>query len=104
MDSQHFEQVLVNLIVNAEQAVAGVPEPAIRVTYGREADQVVLAVGDSGPGIDPAQQEDYFRPFMTTRTGAVGLGLTASRALAQAAGGSLRFIRPSLVELRVPAH
>jgi two-component system C4-dicarboxylate transport sensor histidine kinase DctB len=103
MDSQHFEQVLVNLLLNAEQAMAGRPDAVITITYGRDADTVVLTVVDSGPGIDLARHEEYFRPFMTTRTGAVGLGLTAARALVQAAGGQLRFVAPSVVEVRMPA-
>lgn len=104
MDSQHFEQILVNLVLNAEQALAGRADPVIRIGYGREGGQVVLTVADSGPGIYLAQQEEYFRPFMTSREGAVGLGLTASRALALAAGGSLQFTEPSVVELRMPAR
>ncbi len=104
MDSQHFEQVLVNLVLNAEQSVAGRPDPQIHIAYGRGADGMVLTVTDSGPGIDLDREADYFQPFMTTRTGAVGLGLTAGRALAQANGGSLRFVGPSVVELSVPAR
>ena len=103
MDSQHFEQVLVNLLMNAEQALSGLPEPTIRIGYGRVDEWMVLTVADSGPGIDPSKEEEYYRPFMTTRTGAVGLGLTASRALAEVAGGSLRFTEPNVIELRVKA-
>ena len=103
MDSQHFEQVVVNLLLNAEQAVTGLPEPTIRVRYGREGEWLVLTVADSGPGIDPSKEEEYFRPFMTTRTGAIGLGLTAARALADVAQGTLRFTEPNVVELRVKA-
>ncbi|MBA2355833.1 MAG: hypothetical protein H0V80_14350 [Acidobacteria bacterium] len=103
MDSQHFEQVLVNLVVNAEQSLAGHPDPVVRVAYARDAADVVLTVHDSGPGIDPSQQETYFQPFMTTRSGALGLGLTASRALAHAAGGTVAFVGPAAVQMRVPA-
>lgn len=104
MDSQHFEQMLVNLVLNAEQAMAGRPDPVIRIGYGRDGDTMVLTVSDSGPGIDLAREEEYFRPYMTTRDGGIGLGLTAARALAQFNGGSLRFVGPSDVEVRVPAR
>ena len=104
MDSQHFEQVLVNLLLNAEQAVAGRPEPQIRVAYGRDADAVVLTVADSGPGVDVGGQEEYFRPFMSTRPGALGLGLSASRAMVDLAGGTLRFTAPSTIEVRLPTR
>ena len=104
MDSQHFEQMLVNLVLNAEQAMAGRPDPVIRIGYGREGDTMVLTVSDTGPGIDLAREEEYFRPYMTTRDGGIGLGLTAARALAQFNGGALRFVGPSDVEVRVPAR
>ena len=104
MDSQHLEQVLVNLVLNAEQSIAGQPDPTIRLGYGLAGDVVVLTVADSGPGIDLEREEEYFLPFMTTRPGAVGLGLTAARALVQANGGTLRFIAPATVEVRVPAR
>ncbi|MCC6163569.1 MAG: hypothetical protein IT182_09490 [Acidobacteria bacterium] len=104
MDSQHFEQVLVNLVLNAEQAVSGRPEPTVRIAYGRHGDLLVLTVADTGAGIDLSRHEEYFRPFMTTRDGAVGLGLTAARALAHVNGGSLRFVSPNVAELRVPAR
>ena len=103
IDSQHFEQVLVNLVLNAEQSLAGRADPVIKIAYGRQGDTVVLTVSDSGPGIDLSDQEEYFRPFMTTRPGAVGLGLTAARALIQANGGTLQFIAPAVVEMRIAA-
>jgi C4-dicarboxylate-specific signal transduction histidine kinase len=93
----------VNLVLNAEQALAGRADPVIRIAYGREGDSLVLTVADSGPGVDLSTQEEYFRPFMTTRPGAVGLGLTAAKALVVANGGTLRFIAPSVVELRIAA-
>lgn len=104
IDSQHFEQIIVNLVLNAEQALVGRADPVVRIGYERQDREVVLTVADSGPGIYLAQQEEYFRPYMTSREGAIGLGLTASRALALAAGGSLKFIEPSVIELRLPAR
>jgi C4-dicarboxylate-specific signal transduction histidine kinase len=102
IDSQYFEQILVNLVLNAEQSIAGRPEPSVWIAYGREADSLVLTVRDNGSGIDLSREEEYFQPYMTTRAGSIGLGLTAARALVQTVGGSLRFIEPSVVELRLP--
>ena len=101
-DSQYFEQILVNLMLNAEQSIAGRPEPTVQIAYGREGDTMVMTVRDSGPGIDLLREEEYFQPYMTTKSGAIGLGLTAARALAQTVNGSLRFIEPSVVEVRIP--
>ena len=76
----------------------------IRIGYDRSGDTLVLTVTDNGPGIDLAREQEYFQPFMTTREGAIGLGLTAARALVQTSGGTLRFIGPSAVEVRVPSR
>jgi C4-dicarboxylate-specific signal transduction histidine kinase len=104
LDSQYFEQVIVNLVLNAEQSISGQPDPAVWIAYGRQGDTLVLTVRDNGAGIDLSREEEYFQPYMTTRPGAIGLGLTAARALVQTVGGSLRFIEPSVVEMRVPAR
>lgn len=103
IDSQHFEQLLVNLLINAEQALAGTPGPTLTVQYVERGGQVVVTVADTGPGVDLAAVETTcFEPFWTTRTGALGLGLPVARALAVAAGGSLTFVGPSKVEVRLP--
>jgi two-component system, NtrC family, C4-dicarboxylate transport sensor histidine kinase DctB len=104
MDSQHFEQLLVNLVLNAEQATAGGADPTVRIAYRVDQDRVVLRVADNGPGIDTTRAEEYFQPFMTTRPGAIGLGLTAARTLVHVAGGSIRFVEPSVVEVQLPAR
>jgi two-component system C4-dicarboxylate transport sensor histidine kinase DctB len=102
MDSQHFEQMLVNLVLNAEQAMAGRAGPHLTIAHTRRDERLVLTVSDTGPGIDVERQEQYFEPFFTTRTGALGLGLTVARALVTAAGGSLTFVGPSRVEVCLP--
>ena len=103
LDSQYFEQILVNLVLNAEQSIAGRPEPVVWIAYGRQGDTMVLTVSDNGPGIDLSRHDEYFQPYMTTRPGAMGLGLTAARALVQTVAGSLRFVEPSVIEVRIPA-
>ena len=103
MDSQHLVQVLVNLVLNAEQAMSGRPDPTLTISYGEEAGNVVIAVIDTGPGVDTATVEQTcFAPFWTTRTGALGLGLPAARALVEAARGTLAFTAPTRVDVRVP--
>ncbi len=103
MDSQQFEQMLLNLLLNAEQAIAGRPDPTVTVRYAEQEGTVVVTVADSGPGVDlDTAEATCFAPFWTTRAGAIGLGLPAARALVAAARGTLRFVAPSRVEVRLP--
>ncbi len=83
--------VLLNLILNAEQALAGAPDARIAVLLERRGDAVVIGVQDNGPGVPAGDRDRVFEPFVTTgRPGAtLGLGLAVSRRLAQAHGGRL---------------
>jgi signal transduction histidine kinase len=89
-------QVLVNLLVNAADAVdgAGTPDEARRwidVTAAQEDDEVVLRVADGGPGIAPAALEHLFEPFFTTKPlgAGTGIGLALSEEYVRAVGGRL---------------
>ena len=86
-----LQQALLNLIVNAEQALAGRPGGAITVDVERQDGWVLLRVSDDGPGVDPAVATRMFEPFVTTRSRdeASGLGLTVARAIAEIHAGSL---------------
>jgi signal transduction histidine kinase len=83
-----LRQILLNLLRNADEALAG-EKGTIQISLERAAGRVMLVVGDSGPGIPPGAHEQIFDPFFTTRAEGTGLGLSLSRALAQAAGGTL---------------
>lgn len=90
-DAQMIEQVLVNLITNACQAMEGaegtkVLEVASAVQDGR----IVLRVSDSGPGVPPSLREKVFDPFFTTRKDGSGIGLSFSHRIVADHGGSLR--------------
>lgn len=88
-----LEQVILNLLVNALDAVAGQPDAVIRVSAGRRKGAVEIAVADNGPGIAPDLRERIAEPFFTTKqTGeGLGLGLSISRAIIGEFGGSLTF-------------
>ena len=73
-----LEQVLVNLIANALDAVADVKEPAIDIEVRAAQDTVRIRIADNGPGIPPEVVERIFRPFMTTKPIGKGLGLGLS--------------------------
>lgn len=90
-DERHIQQVVINLLVNAEEALTGQPERQLRLTLGRAGGRVQLAVADSGPGVPADLREQIFEPFFTTRSSprAVGLGLTVGAAVAAAHGGRL---------------
>jgi two-component system CheB/CheR fusion protein len=88
-------QALLNLIINAEQALAGQPGGAIRVELDLPAGMVIVRVSDNGRGIDPAMADRLFEPFMTTRSReeASGLGLAVARQIAEQHGGTLTLER-----------
>jgi len=84
-------QAVLNLIVNAEQALAGQQDGTIRVELELPAGWVVVRVSDNGPGIDPIVADRLFEPFVTTRSReeSSGLGLAVARQIAEEHGGTL---------------
>jgi two-component system C4-dicarboxylate transport sensor histidine kinase DctB len=75
-----LEQVVVNLLSNAVDAVANSPLPRVVLSLCREGDQAVLTVADNGPGIDAVSLPQVFDPFFTTKDVGAGLGLGLSIA------------------------
>jgi two-component system C4-dicarboxylate transport sensor histidine kinase DctB len=88
-DMVQLEQVLVNLIGNACDALAERPERRIRLRGWRDGRVVRLQVSDTGPGIAADKLDRIFDPFFTTSDGGLGLGLSISHTIAQRLGGSL---------------
>jgi signal transduction histidine kinase len=94
-DRVQLQQVVLNLISNAIDAMraAGDRPRALRVAVGPgEADNVLIAVEDSGPGIAPEDRERIFEAFFTTKTGGMGLGLAICRSIVEAHGGRLSVV------------
>src|SRR5437763_4089486 len=90
-DPQELQQVLLNALVNAEQAIAATGRPG-RVVIGarRTEDRVVVSVEDTGPGVPPDIVDRVFEPFFTTKGEAgTGLGLAISSGLVKAMGGRM---------------
>lgn len=105
-DAHELELALLNLVVNAEQAMAGQEGGRLRIELRGGDGRVDVAVADNGPGMTDEERQRALRPFGTTR-GAPGLGLTVTDALIRRAGGTLRLEpnspRGTRVVLTLPA-
>jgi predicted ATPase/signal transduction histidine kinase len=91
-DRVQLQQVVMNLILNAVEAMRPVAERERTLlirTEGNEADEVRVTLQDSGTGIDPRTQEEIFDAFYTTKPGGLGMGLAISRSIVENHGGRL---------------
>lgn len=108
-NAQRIEQVVVNLLLNACQALEDSDRRIVVTTCGDAAGQVVLTVEDEGRGISPEHLPQLLDPFFTTKreSGGTGLGLWVSAGIVKEHGGSLSFtpaaIRGTVVTLVLPA-
>jgi PAS domain S-box-containing protein len=91
-DRVQLQQVLLNLVVNAVEALssgdAGARELVI-TTSENGSEQVRVAVADSGPGLDPSVAERLFDAFYTTKSSGMGMGLAISKSIIEAHGGRI---------------
>ena len=91
-DRVQLQQVILNLLMNGIEALASVvdrPRELFIRSCPREPDQVLVAVQDSGVGIDPDSLDKIFDPFYTTKPQGMGMGLAISRSIIEAHGGRL---------------
>lgn len=89
-DGAQIGQVLINLLLNALDAVRGTPEPRLRVVTSADGDGGVrVAVVDNGSGLSDDARHNLFRPFVTTKPSGAGMGLSICRAIIEAHGGRL---------------
>ena len=106
----HIQQVIMNLVQNALDAMSEMPSPQLDLSVRREDDQAVLEVADRGPGIAADVALKVFDPFFTTKPvgQGTGLGLSISYKIVEENGGSLDF-RPregggSIFRLTLPSQ
>ncbi|WP_265500029.1 sensor histidine kinase [Paracoccus beibuensis] len=92
-----LQQVIVNLLSNALDALDGRPDALIRVTAEAASDRIALIVSDNGPGIPAELEERIFDPFFSTKGvgSGLGLGLSISYNIIRDFGGELRLVRRS---------
>jgi two-component system NtrC family sensor kinase len=88
-DPRQLQQVVLNLVMNAIQAMEGTGGGTLRVSTHAERDRVVLEVADTGPGIPAEARVHVFEPFFTTKRDGTGLGLSVSYGIVAAHGGMI---------------
>jgi signal transduction histidine kinase len=91
-DRVQLQQVVMNLVLNSVEAMSSVAEGARELSVSTKQDEtgeLLVAVQDSGPGIDPQHLERVFAPFYTTKTSGIGMGLSICRSIIAAHGGRL---------------
>jgi PAS domain S-box-containing protein len=92
-DRVQLQQVALNLILNAMEAMRSVDDRSRKLqitTQENEAGGVLVTVSDTGPGIPPETLERVFESFFTTKSSGMGIGLSICRSIVEAHGGSLR--------------
>ncbi len=92
-DRIQLQQVILNLMINAIEAMTGISDAPRELLVGSakrdDAEGVLIAVGDSGPGLDPGSLDRLFDAFYTTKPHGMGMGLAISRSIVEAHGGRL---------------
>jgi len=91
-DAIQLQQVILNLVMNAVEAVSQSGHRArilLLRTEARSDDTVLMKIVDSGPSVDPKVVEKMFDPFFTTKRGGMGMGLAICKTIIEAHGGSL---------------
>jgi nitrogen fixation/metabolism regulation signal transduction histidine kinase len=88
-DRELLDQVLLNIVKNAREAMDGVATPKLSIEASLQGARVVIAIGDTGPGIPDDLLDQVFIPFFTTRATGSGVGLALSRQIMNAHGGDI---------------
>jgi two-component system sensor kinase FixL len=95
-DRIQVEQVLLNLLRNAMEAVEGtntISRTIVVEARRKSRHAIEIAVADSGPGVSDEMKDNIFDPFVTTKPLGMGMGLSISRSIIESHGGSLRMAR-----------
>jgi len=110
-DRVQLQQVMMNLILNAIEAMTSVDDEVRELVVSTEsspAEGLLVGVGDSGPGVAVEDRERIFGSFYTTKAGGVGIGLSICRSIIDAHGGRLwadaHRPRGAILKFTLPVH
>jgi two-component system sensor kinase FixL len=90
IDKIQIQQVLLNLMRNAAEAMDASPRRELSITTARAEEMVEISVADTGPGLPELVRAKLFEPFVTTKPNGMGVGLSVCRPIVEAHGGELR--------------
>jgi two-component system sensor kinase FixL len=89
-DPIQVQQVVINLVRNAQEALSDTPSPKIRINAERgDGGLVEVSICDNGSGLDDEVKKTLFKPFTTSKSGGMGLGLSICQTIIEAHGGSI---------------
>ena len=110
-DRVQLQQVMLNLIINAVEAMSGVSERSRELLIGSGKDAsngVLVTVRDSGPGLNPESLDHLFDAFYTTKPAGMGMGLSICRSIIEAHGGQVRATanvpQGAIFQFTLPTH
>jgi len=89
MDKVQIQQVMINLVRNAVEAMQESTRRALTITTARDENFALVSVSDTGPGLSQDVAASLFQPFVTTKEDGLGIGLSICRTIVEAHGGKL---------------
>ncbi len=88
-DMGQLQQVLINLMMNAIDAIEGEGTLTVKTFYDGEGDSIVIDISDTGKGFEEGAEDKIFKPFFTTKSKGTGLGLAITKQLVEGHGGKI---------------